>query len=281
MLRNSSYFLLLLAGGALLLSPAAAEDVAPTRKAAPQAPSKSARELVKENSPVLATNPYILIEAAKETMKGVNDFTCIVTKRERIGGTLQPQETILLKSREKPFSIYAKWITGKKKGQEALFVQGKNKNKVIAHFGGLQGLFGVFKVDPNSSLARKYARHPITEVGFSHMLKSLTSVCERAKRNGDLKLIYVGEKKLADGVVARGLVRILPKKNCYPCHIMFFYLDEKTLLPARLVQLDWDYLLLDSYTFSHVRVNQGLTDKDFDPNNRQYNLHMRLLPFFP
>jgi len=240
----------------------------------------SARDIVRNNPAALKDNPMLLVAAATETMANVKDFTCIVEKRERVKGKLLLEATVLLKVREKPYSVYAKWIKGDRKGQEALYVTGKYKNKIVAHLSGFSRALGVHEIDPNGSLARSSARHPVNEVGFSPMLKRLKIACDAAKKNGDLKVLYLGKTHLEDGVTAYGLIRVLPRRNNYPCHIMFFYLDAKELLPARLVSLDWDYRLLESYTFKKIHPNQGLTDHDFDRNNKQYDFRLRLLPFF-
>ena len=72
-------------------------------------------------------------------MHRINDYRAIFHKQERVEGELLPEETILLKF-QKPLKIYMKWIEEPLKGSEALFVQGKYDNKLIAHRGGILGV---------------------------------------------------------------------------------------------------------------------------------------------
>ncbi len=42
--------------------------------------------------------------------KNVKDYTCVIVKQERIGGTLNPQEFMAAKIRQQPFSVYVKFL---------------------------------------------------------------------------------------------------------------------------------------------------------------------------
>jgi len=44
----------------------------------------------------------------------------------------------------------------------------------------------------------------------------------------------------------------------------------ETKLPVRVNIYDWDDTLLESYGYETVKLNAGLTEADFDPNNSEY-----------
>ncbi|MBW1810938.1 MAG: DUF1571 domain-containing protein [Deltaproteobacteria bacterium] len=50
-----------------------------------------------------------------------------------------------------------------------------------------------------------------------------------------------------------------------------FFLDKENGLPVKLVTLDRKGRLYESYEYPRVRLNPGLTAKDFDPDNEQYD----------
>ncbi len=63
------------------------------------------------------------------------DYTCTFYKQERIGSELGDGQSIELKMRHKPFSVYMKWLSGDK-GREVLYVDGVDDNRMTVHPGG-------------------------------------------------------------------------------------------------------------------------------------------------
>jgi outer membrane lipoprotein-sorting protein len=47
--------------------------------------------------------------------------------------------------------------------------------------------------------------------------------------------------------------------------------DKETYLPVKATTWDWNGRLYETYSYHGMKVNVGLTDKDFDPNNKEYN----------
>jgi hypothetical protein len=50
-----------------------------------------------------------------------------------------------------------------------------------------------------------------------------------------------------------------------------FFIDKQNGLPVKLVTLDRKGRLYESYEYPEVRLNPGLTAKDFDPDNEEYD----------
>ena len=59
------------------------------------------------------------------------------------------------------------------------------------------------------------------------------------------------------------------------------YLDDQLNLPIRYEAYDWPDqpgdkpVLLEEYTYVNLKINQGLTDADFDVHNPQYGFNMK------
>jgi hypothetical protein len=200
----------------------------------------------------------------------VRDYTCRFLKVEKIEGELRKPETMRMKFREAPFSVYVKWITDPSMNQEVIYVHGANKGMAVAHPSGILGaLIRKVNVVPDSKRALKYSRRPITNAGMGNMLRLIIPQCERAKANGDLKLTYEGVR-YEGGRPSYVFKRVLPKKNDYPCDVLLIYIDQEYLLCVRTDAYEWDGSLLSHYSYTDLKVNPGLTDEDFSPDNREY-----------
>ena len=66
-----------------------------------------------------------LLKKLETALSRLKDYTAITTKQEYVDGEMLPMETIFIKQRKTPNSIYMKWIREPYKGRESLFVQGK------------------------------------------------------------------------------------------------------------------------------------------------------------
>jgi hypothetical protein len=211
----------------------------------------------------------LLEESLRWYERTVTDYTGTFTKQERIGETLAKTETTFLKFREKPFSVYLKW-SEPSNGQEVIFVQGRYSEKAVVHPSGLLGLIlRKVSIDPEGKLAMRHSRRPILFAGLGNMLRLTIGQCKAAQAKGDLVLEYQGVREEA-GRPAYVLHRILPDGKGYPCHQLFIFIDQEFLLPVRTEAYLWDGRLLNDYRYTDLNLNPGLTDEDFNPENREY-----------
>src|SRR5262245_16179796 len=54
--------------------------------------------------------PLRLLAEARQTFQGVRDYTCLMIKRERLHGQLQPECKVSMKVRHQPFSVYLNFL---------------------------------------------------------------------------------------------------------------------------------------------------------------------------
>src|SRR5262245_34222499 len=67
--------------------------------------------------------PLAWLQEARKNYANVNDYSCTLVKRERVNGTLQDENIILLNFRAQPHSIYMKWLGPNSfRGQEVCYV---------------------------------------------------------------------------------------------------------------------------------------------------------------
>ncbi|HKW27793.1 MAG TPA: DUF1571 domain-containing protein [Verrucomicrobiae bacterium] len=209
------------------------------------------------------------LQETEAALAQVDNYTAVFHRIERVDGKLVPEQITLLKFK-RPFKVYMKWISPFK-GQESLYVEGANNNKVRAHGTGFAGLITV-NLDPTGGLAMKDSRHPVTEAGLEILVKKIGSNLRRGLRAGELTSKDHGERTVY-GRKTREMEGILPKDPAkgYYCYRCIVNLDVETRMPIKTRIFDWQDQLVESYGYEHLSLNPGLSDKDFDPKNPGYH----------
>ena len=223
--------------------------------------------------------PGAVIEKAWANWQGVKDYTCIFIKQERVNGELLPEQTVFMKLREKPFSVYMKWIGKNSRGQEALYVAGINDGKVKVHQGGLLGIINL-NLDPEGKMAMKDNRHPITDAGIGYTTRLIWEDLARARKKNEGEITFL-EQKAGGGTEFRYLRIALPPEKVKPglkkTSPEQYYaagaeicLDAAGLILSSITIYDSNGELLEKYRYREIKLNVGLTDRDFDPDNDEY-----------
>jgi outer membrane lipoprotein-sorting protein len=210
------------------------------------------------------------VYAMEQAYSQVQDYTATFYKQERVKGRLLTRETMQLKFR-KPFGVYLRW-TDAFEGREALYVRGWNDDKIRAH----QGSFPDVTVDlrPEASLAMRGNRHPITQLGFGEVIKLMVRDARLSEARPQDGVVYtdLGESTVY-GARSRCIEATAPVRNYSPYYatrakICF---NVKTKMPTRITIWDGEDNQIEDYGFEDVKLNVGLTDADFDPENPAYN----------
>ncbi len=204
----------------------------------------------------------------EQALTNVENYTTLFHRIEFVDGKTIPEEVVFLKFKC-PFKVYMKWIKPSK-GQESLYVQGGNNNKIRAHGSGLMALITV-NLDPKGSQAMENSRHSITEAGLHNLVRTIASNMRKALQSGDLVSKDHGDK-IVYGRKTRELEGILPKDKAkgYYCYRCIVNVDLETRMPIKVQIFDWSNRLVETYGFEKLKLNPGLTDKDFDPKNPEY-----------
>jgi hypothetical protein len=220
-------------------------------------------------------DPLEFLKAAlKWSEENVAGYTCQFTKQEKIGDELGDVETMQMKFRESAFSVYLKWIGDTSKGQEVIYSEGLFDNKAVVHPSGFLGiLFRRVPIDPESKLAMKHSRRPITSAGMTNMLRLIVPQCEESLANGDLTLTYEGLRDQG-GRPTHVIKRVLPNQNNNPCAVLTIYIDREYMICVRTDAFNWDGSLLSQYIYSDFVINPAFTDLDFDPDNKDYSYRL-------
>ncbi|RJO73039.1 MAG: DUF1571 domain-containing protein [Myxococcales bacterium] len=204
----------------------------------------------------------------------VSDFTANFYKKEYKKGQL-PQEIAFMKWRNKPRTVYMKWIGVEKKNQEIIWGEGKNDGKIHAHKGSFPDL--TVNLGTNDWMAMKDNRHPITDSGFPHTVGLIAKDMKLAQQHPDWK---VSVKDLGTMKVYGAASACYEAETDKAAHPEFYgykaliCMHNALKLPTK-VQI-WDkedgkVRLVEDYGYENIKVNVGLSEKDFDPENKEYN----------
>ncbi|QDV34758.1 DUF1571 domain-containing protein [Tautonia plasticadhaerens] len=153
----------------------AAPEAAATRRTAPPPDWPSDRLEGPEAKRLLLDALAGLVERLERH----DGYSAVIRRQERVGGRLLAEQTLRMKVRHRPASIYVRNI-GVQDGFEVIFVEGLRDGKLIHHSGGLAGrLLPVLELSPRSPLAMSQSRFPITEAGLLSAARMLRDDCRR------------------------------------------------------------------------------------------------------
>jgi hypothetical protein len=213
--------------------------------------------------------PLTLMHRARAAYAKVNDYTCVLIKREKLGGQMSPDNVIDMKVRKEPFSVGMKWQQPKGlAGQEAYYVAGWHDGKMRGKPAGLLGAIGYITISADDARARKASRHPITSAGIGHVIDKAIRSWEADVKQGGTATVKVGSYTYAKKKCTR-LELSYPEKGKREYAKNVFYFDQATHLPIRVENYDWPAKaggppeLIEVYSYVNMRLNVGLTDATF------------------
>ena len=222
--------------------------------------------------------PLRLAYKAREKFRTVQDYTCVMIKRERVNGELLPREYLDMKARNRPFSVYFKWKEPYQ-GREAIYVEAQNKGKLLVHSTGVEKVVGgTVALDPRGKTAMENSRHDVTEAGIGNLVEQLCTRWESEKKLGKTQVEMKDNSKVDNRVCwcVKTLQPHDPSNYSYYRTRVFF--DKDNGLPIRFEGYDWpstgsspDGDLIEEYTYRDLKFNVALGALDFSVENPKYS----------
>ena len=163
------------------------------------------------------------------------------------------------------------------KGREVIYVEGRNNNKLLVHTPGL--LTGAFTLplDPKGLLAMRGEHYPITEIGIANLCRQLIKRGESAGDPGQVRVRRYLHAHVQSRPCTMLEVTFPVDEKKYRAYLARIFEDNELHVPlcVRVYGLprigDQEPQLVEEYTYLDLKINNGYTDADFDPKNRQYN----------
>jgi hypothetical protein len=220
----------------------------------------------------------------------VRDYTCTLVKRERINGQLSDFEYMFTKVRNRqvvdgkvvtPFSVYMYFLKPTTvKGREVMYVEGKNDDKLIAREGGTAGKYlPTVWLRPNGIIAMRGQLYPITDVGLENLVLKLIERGEREKKTGNsnCEVTFHQNAKINGRTCTLLQIKHNAPRPDIEFHLAQIFIDDEYQVPVRYAAYGFPTKdgesppVLEEYTYLNLKLNVGLTDKDFEDTNAEYN----------
>ena len=226
-------------------------------------------------------------EALAAMRSNVYDYTARMAKSERIKGTLTKMSYMDIKIRcpretsqgqQTPFSIYMKFLQPRDaSGREVLWIDGRYNGNLLAHQPGVVVGLRTFELPPTGMMAMQGQRYPIYEAGLENLIVKLIEKATRDRAAGMCEVNYRDGLKMNHRPCSLIEVVHREKRAPYEFYKAQVLIDNELNLPVRYTAYDWPKApgakpeILEQYSYVNIKLNVGLTDKDFDPSNSAYN----------
>ncbi|QDV31931.1 hypothetical protein Spb1_38780 [Planctopirus ephydatiae] len=210
------------------------------------------------------------------------DYTAQFTKQELVAGELTEEQSIYVKIRHQPFSIYLKWLTGDA-GREVLYVAGENADKMIVHAGGWKARLPAISIEPESSLAMAESRYPVTKAGMLELTKLMLHYHTLDLQAANFATCDVLEgESFGDRPCTAFQVEYRSKEVSPDYRKTITIIDNEWKVPVCIRNFSWpsnsaadaetvdEETLLEAYSYTEISFGQQLAEADFDSKNEEY-----------
>jgi hypothetical protein len=216
-----------------------------------------------------------LYQQAAERYATLPGYTAQLRRREQINGKDRPEETILFKFRQEPWSVYFKWLGPQGQGREVIFVKGQHNNTI--HTLLAQGDMPLMpagrqmELPPDNYFVRSSSRHSITEAGIGMMIDHFGQLVANQEKSGLRRatLRYRGAVTrpefpqpldAVEETVPAGSETAMPKGGKRQ-----WFFDSASHLPLLVITHDYTDHEVEYYCYENLRGPIAFSDDDFNP----------------
>jgi hypothetical protein len=248
----------------ILTAPSPADEARAPRRSTPPELVAVPIPAATPPTPSLAT----ILAESRGRLNALTSYQVKMTRQERVGGTLNPPEDVILSIRRNPKAVRLEWPTGQNKGREVIYSAVANGGLMHVNMGATLVPMPRLSLPPDSPLATRNSRHPITEAGFDTILQGMETAL-RAQRSNDPSLgqiRYEGLEKPEElDRPGHKVVRVTPTNETW-----VVYLDPETRLPAQVEATAGNGDLLERFVFRDPAFDLPVLARaeSFDPDSR-------------
>ncbi len=214
---------------------------------------------------------------AKSRAHELTSYTAILEMQEEVNGSLREMNNIQFKFRQEPFSVYMRWTAN---GKEALFVRGRNDDRLLAKpANGLAALKRLWRLDPDSRMAKQSCRYPITESGIENLVNRVDQFyAGRSDWSAAVNCSVTKSSQAGRSVTKYSMLfrdesvspEYLKSQLCF---------DQATGLLTDVRNFGWtddkSPRIIEHYAYSEIDLSAILNDNDFDEKNSEYEFVAR------
>jgi len=227
-------------------------------------------------------------EVLEYSQANIRDYTATIIKQDRKpNGELGQEEMMFVKIRNRklddegnvkvPFAVYIKYLMPKAiAGREVIWEENANDGRLIAHEPGILNLFR-FPLHPEGAIAMRGQRYPIYEIGLENLASQLIKRGEKEMADPDCDVQFIKGATIGDRACTVIQVSHKDEKPEHDFQKALIFIDDERQILLRYAAYLWpakdgkESPIDEEYTYKDVKLNVGLTEADFDPNNPEYN----------
>jgi hypothetical protein len=215
-----------------------------------------------------AQDARTILAQCQARVESLDTYQVRMSRVERVGGRLQPEEEVILSIRRDPKAVRLEWTSGSNRGREVIYSTQLDQGSLFVHMPSSAIPLPTMKIPVDSPMVMKNSRHAITEAGLdtvvAHLRKCLDQ--EHPSSAEPAEPIYRGvETPPGLDRPSHRFTRRSPSGETWTV-----YLDVQTLLPCMVLAHDAMGGLDERYVYQEVRRDLAeLASPDaFDPNRR-------------
>lgn len=226
-----------------------------------------------------------MLHEALVRLDGVSTYTATFERQERVGDELLDGQTMFMKMRHEPFSVFLNVTDGAHTGRQIIYPKADDDPRMLVQLTRFGGRLPAIPLEPTSALAMKECRYPITMAGIKEITKQALDLRQRELAHGPLVTTMMRDDASFDGRPAYEFTveydkPELSEASYRRCEI---HIDAKLMVPVQIRNWTWAELvpdadpanvdestLLEHYVFRNVDLDIQLDDTDFDCENEQY-----------
>ena len=223
------------------------------------------------------TSMRAALAIAKLRARELTSYTAILEMQEEVNGNLRAMDSIEIKLRQQPFSVYMRWTDN---DQEALFVRGRNEDRLLAKpVGGLASLKRLWRLNPDSRMAKQSCRYPITDSGIENLVNRVYEFY--AARSDWSSAVNCSVSKLSEsGDIVTEYCLQFRDKSVSPEYLKSrLCFEQATGLLIVVENFGWtdeeSPRIVEHYAYRAIDQTATLSDRDFDEKNSEYEFVAR------
>jgi hypothetical protein len=134
-------------------------------------------------------------------------------------------------------------------------------------------MMGKMNVDPTGMLAMRGQKYPITNVGIRNLTAKVLAIAEADAKFQECDVVVNPAVKFGDRSTTMIQVTHPQPRPNFHAHVWRIFLDNELKVPIHYDSYLWPEApgqtppAESSYTYANLKVNNGLTARDFDPAN--------------
>jgi hypothetical protein len=148
---------------------------------------------------------------------------------------------------------------------------------MIIRRGGRRFNYVTITISPQSESIRRESRYPITEMGLKTMVRRLIDIGLEDMKYGECDVQFFRDAKIDNRPCTCIQVTHPRPRAQFKFHVARIYVANADPVPLRYESYDWPPragdppVLLEQYTFQHLKLNVGFSDAEFRRDYAEYD----------